>query len=240
MLAWIAGSSPWRRAVSSTSPMVSSSAAIGSRASPRQRQMEEHLGVGRALQVGEERGVDRQHEVAPHARGSRRPPRCGPRASARGGTGGSSSPGWRFRRSRGRGRGRAATRRERRGVAGSRRPTPARRCGRRPGASPVPYQPTPNPSPFVVSAPRRECRLWSIRPCLGRNSSSSISTGCPCQAIHRHMASSFSSRERWDERAGPVAVTRHPFGMIQAARARAIRGTSWRRLRARGRRRARR
>ena len=25
----------------------------------------------------------------------------------------------------------------------------------------APYQPTPNPSPFVVSAPSRECRLWS-------------------------------------------------------------------------------
>ena len=31
-----------------------------------------------------------------------------------------------------------------------------------PGVSAAPYQPTPNPSPFVVVAPSRECRLWSI------------------------------------------------------------------------------
>src|SRR3954471_22848606 len=38
----------------------------------------------------------------------------------------------------------------------------------------------------------RECRLWSMRPCLGLKSSSSISTGCPYHAIHRHIVSSFS------------------------------------------------
>src|SRR5438045_648280 len=52
----------------------------------------------------------------------------------------------------------------------------------------------PNPSPFVVSTPIRECRLWSMRPCLGLSSSSSISTGCPYQAIQRHIASSFRGR----------------------------------------------
>ena len=35
------------------------------------------------------------------------------------------------------------------------------------GVSPTPYQPTPNPSPFVVVAPSRECRLWSISEYLG-------------------------------------------------------------------------
>ena len=30
-----------------------------------------------------------------------------------------------------------------------------------PGVSGAPYQPTPNPSPLVGSAPSRECRLWS-------------------------------------------------------------------------------
>src|ERR1700712_1774983 len=58
-----------------------------------------------------------------------------------------------------------------------------------PGPSPVPYQPTPKPSPLVVSAPSRECRLWSIRPCLLLNSSSSIRMGLPCHAIHRHIGS---------------------------------------------------
>ena len=31
------------------------------------------------------------------------------------------------------------------------------------GLSIGPYQPTPKPSPFVVSTPRREWRLWSMR-----------------------------------------------------------------------------
>ena len=35
-------------------------------------------------------------------------------------------------------------------------------------SSPSPYQPTPKPSPFVVVAPSRECRLWSISECFGR------------------------------------------------------------------------
>src|SRR3954467_1762772 len=56
-----------------------------------------------------------------------------------------------------------------------------------PGPSPPPYQPTPKPSPLVVSAPIRECRLWSTSPCWVLNSSSSISSGCPDQAIHLHM-----------------------------------------------------
>ena len=35
------------------------------------------------------------------------------------------------------------------------------------GIPPSPYQPTPKPSPFVVVAPSRECRLWSIREWAG-------------------------------------------------------------------------
>lgn len=31
------------------------------------------------------------------------------------------------------------------------------------------YQPIPKPSPLVVSTPRRECRLWSIRLCRVSN-----------------------------------------------------------------------
>lgn len=30
-----------------------------------------------------------------------------------------------------------------------------------------PNQPTPNPSPFVVSTPMRACRLWSMSECSG-------------------------------------------------------------------------
>jgi hypothetical protein len=36
-----------------------------------------------------------------------------------------------------------------------------------PGVSPTPYQPLPKPSPFVVSAPSCEWRLWSISECFG-------------------------------------------------------------------------
>jgi hypothetical protein len=36
-----------------------------------------------------------------------------------------------------------------------------------PGVRASPYQPTPNPSPFVVSAPIVECRLWSMSECFG-------------------------------------------------------------------------
>ena len=50
--------------------------------------------------------------------------------------------------------------------AGSGRSTRAPRCGRR-LVSPTPYQPRPNPSPFVVSRPAVECRLWSISECAG-------------------------------------------------------------------------
>src|SRR3954453_4669210 len=59
------------------------------------------------------------------------------------------------------------------------------------GPSPPPYQPMPKPSPFVVSTPMRECRLCSMRPCLGLKSNSSMSTGCPYHAIHRHIVFSF-------------------------------------------------
>src|SRR4051812_25736281 len=59
------------------------------------------------------------------------------------------------------------------------------------GPSPSPYQPSPKPSPLVVSTPMRECRLWSIRPCFGLKSRSSISTFCPDHAIQRHIAVSF-------------------------------------------------
>src|SRR4051794_31324215 len=58
-----------------------------------------------------------------------------------------------------------------------------------PGPSPTPYQPTPKPSPLVGSAPSRECRLWSMIPCWVLKSSSSRTSGCPNQAIQRHMGS---------------------------------------------------
>ena len=40
-------------------------------------------------------------------------------------------------------------------------------------APPSLYQPIPNPSPLVVVAPIRECRLWSMMEWTGRNSRSS-------------------------------------------------------------------
>jgi hypothetical protein len=47
------------------------------------------------------------------------------------------------------------------------------------GTVPSPYQPMPNPSPFVVNPPSLACRLWSMMECAGRNSSSSAGTGLP-------------------------------------------------------------
>src|SRR4051794_5922160 len=52
----------------------------------------------------------------------------------------------------------------------------------------TPYQPTPNPSPFVVSTPIRECRLWSMSECSRLYNSSSTRIGVPESASHRHIA----------------------------------------------------
>ena len=56
-----------------------------------------------------------------------------------------------------------------------------------PGVSPVPYHPTPKPSPFVVSAPSCECRLCTTSEFFGLYSRSSSSTGAPEYASQRHM-----------------------------------------------------
>src|SRR5881628_607919 len=52
---------------------------------------------------------------------------------------------------------------------------------------PAPYQPSPKPSPFVVSTPIRECRLWSMREYSLLYRSSSMRIGVPEYASHRHM-----------------------------------------------------
>jgi hypothetical protein len=57
-----------------------------------------------------------------------------------------------------------------------------------PGVSPTPYQPIPKPSPFVVSAPSCEWRLWSISECSGLRINSSIGTGKPEYASQRHIS----------------------------------------------------
>ena len=58
-----------------------------------------------------------------------------------------------------------------------------------PGVRVWSYQPTPKPSPFVVSAPIVECRLWSMSECFGLYRSISIRTGEPEYASQRHMLS---------------------------------------------------
>src|SRR3954470_17139321 len=60
------------------------------------------------------------------------------------------------------------------------------------GKSYSPYQPTPNPSPFVVSAPSSECLLWTIREFSGPYSTSSRSTAPPEYASQRHMETPIS------------------------------------------------
>ena len=64
------------------------------------------------------------------------------------------------------------------------RPTrPARRCGRRPAPRRRRTTRARSRRRSSVSAPRRECRLWSTIPCCVLNSSSSISTRLP---VPRH------------------------------------------------------
>ena len=91
-----------------------------------------------------------------------------------------------------------------------------------PGVSPTPYQPSPNPSPFVVSAPSRECRLWSTSECLGLSRNSSIKTGDPEYASQRHMVAPFVSCCRGRQTAGgPCSslASRPPGGPAAALRA---------------------
>ena len=105
----------------------------------------------------------------------------------------------------------------------------ARRCGRRP-AGLAPYQPRPNPSPLVGSAPMRACRLWSTIPCWVLKSSSSISIGsratpssgtfrapclplarvlqvvtaCRAQHVHIHLGGRSATRRRTRRGRDPV------------------------------------
>src|SRR3954452_12236241 len=58
----------------------------------------------------------------------------------------------------------------------------------------TPYQPTPKPSPFVVSTPIRECRLWSMSECSRLYNSSSSRIGVPEYASHRPIAAPPSLR----------------------------------------------
>src|SRR6476469_11160540 len=62
------------------------------------------------------------------------------------------------------------------------------------GGSPSWYQPTPKPSPFVVVAPRRACKLWSISERSRLRSSSSRRIGVPEYASQRHIDAILSCR----------------------------------------------
>ena len=134
----------------------------------RQREEEERLGVGRALDRRVERRVDGEQQVALDVVELARSRRCASRASGRGGTGGSSSAApacpvearMCAKTSAG-----ADVRGELAQVAVVPRRLDALEDGRASRRSP--YQPTPNPSPFVVSTPSREWRLWSISECAG-------------------------------------------------------------------------
>ena len=131
-----------------------------------EREVEQHLRVGRALDLGVERRVDREREIAldlwkpsmkPLCIHSQRPCRNG----------------WQL-------------------VCCTGEPVEARMCAKTsgdemwpesscrlrsfqagsmlrktPGVSCSPYQPTPKPSPLVVSAPSCEWRLWTISECFG-------------------------------------------------------------------------
>ena len=59
-----------------------------------------------------------------------------------------------------------------------------------PGYGADPYQPTPNPSPLVVSTPRRECLLCITSEFAGLYKISSSLTAEPEYASQRHMTPS--------------------------------------------------
>ena len=73
----------------------------------------------------------------------------------------------------------------------------------------------PKPSPLVVSAPMRECRLWSTIPCCVLKSSSSISTGWPSHPIQRHIAPLLVSCHT--DCRGAAAAAHHPNRMTSAS-----------------------
>ena len=74
-----------------------------------------------------------------------------------------------------------------------------------PGDSTASYQPTPKPSPLVVSAPSRECSLWSISKRTGVYSTCMSRMGSPCQPASGICAAPFG---RWPERrAGQILAT---------------------------------
>ena len=165
------GSGARRRArgpTCSMKPTARSTAPGGSSSRPeREREEEEDLRVGRAFDRRIELGIDREHELALHAMEVADEPVVHPEPAAVAERDGSSSAAPAIPTRRGCARTRAPTRDALRGRAGSGRSTPARSLWNVPGVSWAPYQPTPKPSPFVVSAPIVEWRLWSMSECFG-------------------------------------------------------------------------
>ena len=174
---WIGCSMPCARPVASTNPTARSMRAQRVVLEPEgQREVEERLGVRRPDDVVEQRGLDRQQQFAAHrleagdhAVVDEQPAPLAKRVAV----------GLLHRRP---GR-RADVREEQRrlDVAARSRRLTSLQAGvmlrYRPGRPPlVPYQPSPKPSPLVVSTPIRACRLWSIRPWSVLNSSSSIAS----------------------------------------------------------------
>ena len=132
-----------------------------------QREEEERLRVRRALDERVEGRVDREHELALHVMELRDRAVVHPEPRSVPKTDGSSSAVSACPLTRGCGGIRARSGCGRRARAGSRSFHAGSTLLKSAGVSLSPYQPTPKPSPLVVSTPSRECRLWSTRECRG-------------------------------------------------------------------------
>ena len=161
----------------------------------RQGEVEHRLRVGGALDRGEERFVDRQHELAPQLRELADQSVVHPQPAP-------VAEGMRVRLLDRRPRRRADVGEEemRRDPSGELAQVPVVPGGMdaavEPRGAAVVVPADPKPSPFVVVAPSLECRLWSIRERSRSRSSASSLIGEPEYASQRHIVLPLSCRTR--------------------------------------------
>ncbi|GAA2447380.1 hypothetical protein GCM10009857_09170 [Agromyces soli] len=80
-------------------------------------------------------------------------------------------------------------------------------AGASPGSRDGPYQPSPKPSPFTVSAPSGEFSDCATSECFVSSTTREICRGSPEYASHRHIGLISSSSERRMARPHSAAAT---------------------------------